>query len=230
MPVNGLISMVSMGLLKTRNLKGFRGFTLAEVLITLVIIGVIAAMTIPTLMNNTNKQELVSRLKKAYSTLAQATNKVIAEEGSPRGDIGGWATSAEAVYNIYKKYLPNIKDCGLGSGGCFTGTYKRLNNTSASYDSTSSKYAFILADGTEVMISTGSIYLDCNNAEKSCASFLVDVNGAKGPNYIGYDAFGFDITENGLAPSGCNTDGCRKGVDIGWSCACKVLREGAINY
>ena len=57
-------------LLKKYNLNGFRGFTLAEVLITLVIIGVIASMTIPTLMNKTNKQEYVSRLKKAYSTLS----------------------------------------------------------------------------------------------------------------------------------------------------------------
>ena len=57
------------------------GFTIAEVLITLVIIGVIAAMTIPTLMNNTNKQEYVSKLKKAYATLSQATNRIIADEG-----------------------------------------------------------------------------------------------------------------------------------------------------
>ena len=91
------------------------GFTLAEVLITLVIIGVIAAMTIPTLMNNTNKQEYVSKLKKAYSTMAQATNKIIADEGNPRADIGGWATSPEAVYNLYRKYLNKAKDCGLTS-------------------------------------------------------------------------------------------------------------------
>ena len=48
------------------------GFTLAEVLITLVIIGVIAAMTVPTLMNNTNAQEFRSALKKAISGANQA--------------------------------------------------------------------------------------------------------------------------------------------------------------
>ena len=48
------------------------GFTLAEVLITLVIIGVIAAMTVPTLMNNTNAQEFRSALKKAISVANQA--------------------------------------------------------------------------------------------------------------------------------------------------------------
>ena len=51
-------------------------FTLAEVLITLVIIGVIAAITVPTLINKTNKQEYGSKLKKAYSTLSQVTNQM----------------------------------------------------------------------------------------------------------------------------------------------------------
>ncbi|MBR6163646.1 type II secretion system protein [bacterium] len=88
-------------------------FTLAEVLITLVIIGVIAAITVPTLMNKTNNQEYVSKLKKAYSTLSQATNLIIAEEGTPRADKGGWAKDADNVYNLYKKHLNNAKECGV---------------------------------------------------------------------------------------------------------------------
>ena len=49
-----------------------QGFTLAEVLITLVIIGVIAAMTLPSLLGGTNKQEIKTGLQKAMSTLSQA--------------------------------------------------------------------------------------------------------------------------------------------------------------
>lgn len=49
-----------------------QGFTLAEVLITLVIIGVIAAMTLPSLLGGTNKQEIKTGLQKAISTLSQA--------------------------------------------------------------------------------------------------------------------------------------------------------------
>ena len=37
--------------------------------------------------------------------MAQATNKIITDEGMPRGDIGGWATNKENVYALYKKYL-----------------------------------------------------------------------------------------------------------------------------
>lgn len=101
------------------------GFTLAEVLITLVIIGVIAAITVPSLINKTNNQETVSRLKKAYSTLAQVTNKIIAEEGSPQN----WVTTPDNVFNLYKKHLNNARECSSESGCIPQLTYKYLNTT-----------------------------------------------------------------------------------------------------
>ena len=55
-----------------------KGFTLAEVLIALVIIGVIAAITIPPLMNKTNEQYTVVAVKKAYFILSQAYQRVVA--------------------------------------------------------------------------------------------------------------------------------------------------------
>ena len=62
------------------------GFTLAEVLITLVIVGVVAAMTISTLVNNTKKQEYVAGLKKAKSVLSQALYKMTENNAYPVGD------------------------------------------------------------------------------------------------------------------------------------------------
>ena len=62
-------------------------FTLAEVLITLVIIGVIAAITVPVLSANYKSQETVSRLKKAFSTIQQSTYKIALAEGAPVGDF-----------------------------------------------------------------------------------------------------------------------------------------------
>ena len=56
-------------------------FTLAEVLITLVIIGVIAAITVPTLMAHQKKIELISQLKKSYSTLANGFKRVLVNDG-----------------------------------------------------------------------------------------------------------------------------------------------------
>lgn len=207
-------------------------FTLAEVLVTLVIIGVIAAMTIPTLMNNTNKQEYVSRLKKAYSTLSQATNKIIADNGKPRGDIGGWATTSSAAYEMYKKYLSNIKDCN-NSTGCFASEYKRMNNQMTnSYDDPTGR-RFVLADGTSVLFHSGHFSNSCEyesfGSSNVCQIIAVDINGNKGPNALGTDAFAFALKEDGLFPVGCDFYGCGSDT-VGWGCTCKVIREGAINY
>ena len=219
-------------LLKWTNIKGFSGFTLAEVLITLVIVGVIAAMTIPTLINKTNNQEYVSRLKKTYSTLAQATKQIISDEGLPRADMGGWATSHEAIYNMYKKYLSNAKECNVGET-CFAPIdYKKYNtNTSANWDigNKTNLGRLVLADGTFVDFQFNSD--SCTS--KTCALLHVDVNGQKGPNMFGKDAFRFYLGEEGLFPSGCdyNKDNClTKNNGTGTACTCTVLREGAINY
>ena len=61
----------------------FQGFTLAEVLITLGIIGVVAAMTMPSLIQDKQNTERVSQLKKVYSTLSQAYLQAVSEKGTP---------------------------------------------------------------------------------------------------------------------------------------------------
>ena len=239
MAVNNLLSMISFRLQKRVSLHGFRGFTLAEVLITLVIIGVIASMTIPTLMNNTNKQEYVSKLKKTYSTFAQATNRIISEQGMPRGDIGGWATDSDNVAALYKKHLSNAKEC-LNGQGCFENVvYKNLNGSNfknLDADSNANYRKFILADGTSVLIGrvTQSCGQNWDGKSDDCFQIYVDINGAKKPNKAGHDLYSFVVKSDGLHPRGCDVADCttHKGADnvTGADCTCRVLREGAINY
>ena len=70
-----------------------------------------------------------------------------------------------------------------------------------------------------------------NNTKSMCIEISADVNGAKGPNIIGRDYFLFGLKENGLYPQGCDgTNSCGKNGNNGADCACKVLREGAMNY
>ena len=197
------------------------GFTLAEVLITLVIIGVIGALTVPALIQNTQKQEYVTALKKAYSTLSQVTQQIIAEEGSPKG---GWADTREHIWELYKNHLNVIKECRLTSE-CMTNKAAYLGGNGLNWG-TDGKYSFILADGAGAVIHS-SVSPDCSNDR--CAWIQIDINGKKAPNKWGRDLFEFKLTPNGLMPEGC-TDGQVCPDYYGHDCACKVLREGAMNY
>ena len=79
-----------------------KGFTLAEVLITLAIIGVVAAMTIPTLIVNYQKREFASRLSQTFSILSNAVKMAQVEYG----DVASWGyqkyygTTGEELYTV----------------------------------------------------------------------------------------------------------------------------------
>ena len=93
--------------------NGKSAFTLAEVLITLGIIGVVAAMTLPALIQKNNAKSLEVAFKKAYSNLYNAFNQVIAEgypvyvlnptEDRPDGGVDTNSEFAQQVYSKYKK-------------------------------------------------------------------------------------------------------------------------------
>ena len=89
-------------------------FTLAEVLITLVIIGVIAAATIPTLMQKHFEQEMITKLKKNFSVISSAYSQAIRENGPPtEWDIGvSYNTdgSAQKLFDYLKPYLKVQKE------------------------------------------------------------------------------------------------------------------------
>lgn len=185
-------------------------FTLAEVLITLGIIGVVAALTIPTLVTNYQKQEYVSKLRKTYTMLNQAFMKYAADQGCV-GDLvcTGLFSNTTAINiaqwdDFFNNYLKVAKNCGMSTGlGCFQ-TEARLNNTGTDTpDADGTIYKVILLDGQSLGFSTfGGGSLNCNylntagtesnSLYKSCGSFVLDVNGAKGPNKGGKDYFGWD--------------------------------------
>ena len=221
------------------NLKGFSGFTLAEVLITLVIVGVIAAMTIPTLMNNTNKQEYVVGLKKAYSAMTQVTNKIIAEEGNPKCSIGGWACSNDDVYDMYKKYISIAKECSEDNSDCPNQPYLRR-------DGSADRNEYFFGTMKSLITNDGMRYAflsvneNCEGSDSgmiggACFWIRIDVNGDKKPNIIGRDAFQFVMKENGLTAAGCEPRDSNRTIQAicthsVYQCACRVLTEGAMNY
>lgn len=182
------------------------GFTLAEVLITLVIIGVIAALTIPTAINNTKEQELKSQFAKAYSTISQGLNKTVMNDfygcvdcayfrkaGSAEFDYTKTKTSdCPAFYEALAKNLQVQKVCKGNSkaDGCIP-AYKSYASGSGCTGFNQNhveniNHSYVLANGQIINIYGGN----------GGALFLVDINGHKGPNAPGYDLFGFKIARS----------------------------------
>ena len=111
-------------------LSSTSAFTLAEVLITLGIIGVVATLTLPTLITNYKNKEYATRAKRTYSLINQAVQKYQAEEGVA-GDVSGLfdtsKTSAEVLTN-FSKYFDGAKICLNSSDECSKYSYSILYN------------------------------------------------------------------------------------------------------
>ncbi|MBP3925049.1 type II secretion system protein [bacterium] len=210
-------------------------FTLAEVLITLGIIGVVAAMTLPSLIQKHQERVTVNKVKKFYSVMSQAQLLAIKDHGYlDEWDVPDGTTkeSAEKFMSYLKPYLKIARDCGT-SAGCLEysqTTVKYLNGTprNLNYDTNNKYYKLILNDGTYMWLRTVTgAYCANPESKESCATVWIDVNGKNPPNTIGRDIFNFGINKNNVRPTGNNGD-CRLN-GAGWSCAEYVL-QGNMDY
>lgn len=171
-----------------------KAFTLAETLVVMGIIGVVAALTIPNLSSSTANKENVARVQKAYSTINEAFERVQAEYGNiqrwPIRDFGWNGNNATDFFaNRMSEYLKVSKNCARNANqGCMASSVKYLNGTSttsgysAVTDADTSAYKMILADGTglAIQVVSGSIFMN------------VDIDGPrKGSGTIGKDWFRF---------------------------------------
>ena len=153
-------------------------FTLAEVLITLGIIGVVAALSIPTLMNNINDAQFKTSYKKAFSIASQAWISAVAD-----GNIMSRPTwidddSRIANFSAFKSYFKVTKDCNNDNNiECWAaGEYFYVSNPEASAP------AFVDSSGMAWSI---------NAKTGRGAEIHVDTNGLKKPNKYGQDRFYF---------------------------------------
>lgn len=143
------------------------GFTLAEVLITLAIVGVVAAMTIPTMVANYQKTQYVTQLKAVYSQLSQAMQQLKADEGVSKisdsdmltyDDGSDWDEAKDRAGGFLKKYFKVIKDCGRDSTNiCFAKDYS-IDGTEGPYNlNAGDVYNVITSNGTSIGILPASI-------------------------------------------------------------------------
>ena len=90
-----------------------KAFTLAEVLITLGIIGVVAAMTIPTLMNNTQNNEFKTAYKKAYAEINQAFMQALQEQSITPRDGGNALAATASEWDVIQSAFKAVKICDV---------------------------------------------------------------------------------------------------------------------
>lgn len=217
-------------------MKKQKAFTLAEVLVTLMIIGVIAAITIPSLVQNTHDNQNVAGFLKAYSVLSQAIDRMKIDYG-PVGFGAKW-NNEEEIEKGLRQYLNIIKFCRIGESGCFAkkGAVRYLNGNNATNDYLTTR-TFITADGFAYSFSTlygsyNSKGLSQEDLANCMGRFMVDVNGPKGPNVVGRDIFFLALVKGkGIVPAGAgnNAADCKMN-SLGEHCAAYVLKEKKIRY
>lgn len=103
--------------------KNNHGFTLAEVLITISIIGIVAAMTLPTLINNHQKKVLHSQFLKTYSDIQNAAKLFQVKEGLTVYEYSQQETNLYSN-NSMKKFIEHFK---MGESGSIVGTINSYN-------------------------------------------------------------------------------------------------------
>jgi len=216
-------------ILKQFNIKAF---TLAEVLVTLTIIGVIAALTVPQLIQKTDDQQLRVKWKKTFSDIQHATDYMSSTSGI---DFTSYATMRAS----YGTILNFVKEDSWGNiSGLFYTYYK--NTTSSGWNSAGIGWASaVLSDGTFVLFSDVVGDTTCSatigSINNMCAKIFVDTNGKNGPNMYGKDFFDLIIIKsNGnyeAIPAGSNGDGqsCAAGSTT-WTtsegCSTVALSDG----
>ncbi len=198
-------------------------FTLAEVLITLAIIGIVAAVTIPTLINNYQKKLWTSQFLENVSTLSQGMKVLIVNAGCT--DSGLICTGLFPTGNVDDKYYENLdnamkkvfkvtKTCMNDDTSCaydvqglnytFTDKKSKLGLNIWNYNNinTSGRFLYELANGAIISIvnkgCTSTSYPEISKSLKiRCADIVFDVNGKNPPNTFGRDIFGVIVSADG---------------------------------
>ena len=146
------------------------GFTLAEVLITLGIIGVVAAMTIPTLMNQTGQVAFKTGMKKATSVFNQAITMSVALDNSDFSVLTG-GNAAGSIFNMFNSKMNVVKST--------TAVDAQLGTP---FNTAAVNYILYFNDGMVMTFPTATA--GCVTQGQAGCRIVVVVNGVKKPNLL----------------------------------------------
>ena len=198
-------------------------FTLSEVLITLGIIGIIAAMTLPALTGKYQQKVLASQFKKAYANLQTAINTVNSENGIPyecytiRYGIDYHIAECKDFWENVLKQYQIVNTCEHNKLHCRP-VYKTKAQVLAEGGTViNNACSHPINEQTGYNLNDGSILYIYNypNYNHNSLFFGLDVNGLKGPNKWGYDLFYLNLyRENIRTPV------------VGLTFVCELIEKG----
>ncbi len=209
-----------------------QAFTLAEVLVTLGIIGVVSAMTVPSLIQNYQRQTYLTQLHKVYNELQQAFLQEMTEKNAlDLREAGlGVSTNIKPFLQSHFKVV-QIGQNDINATPWGKTTYKNISG--GNYASTTTLWGCgacaILASGAHICVDNVKCYSYSYGGYSTNYGYIfIDVNGQKGPNIIGRDAFPMTFFPDGVIDVLKVTPACRTlGVCDGESI--QKIREAAGN-
>jgi len=218
-------------------------FTLVEVLIVIGVIGIVAALTIPNLLQKYTERQNIIKLQRVYALLQQATRSMVAEHG----ELHTWADDSRDFYIAeLSKQLKVVQNCSQANKCAPAMTYQYP--------------AIVLIDGTVIGVQTrkanksvGGSYHICSasvnagptngylNHYNNCSLLWVDLNGKGKPNRKGVDVFEFRGYRDGIAANGypalvsSNSEGeefnnCLKNKGNHGACTAWVIENKNMDY
>lgn len=207
------------------NFKKSLAFTLAEMLIVIAVIGVVAALTIPSLTNSTNSKDVVAKVRKVQANFEDAFGRMIAEYG----ETTEWSSfDTNTLGDRIVTSMKLTKNCKTqNSGNCFASNATYYTSNAEKKDNlytSTDVYKFVMASGYAVGVSVDNATctkdVTNNNTtapadlKQICGIAVVDINGnGKGKHKHGTDMFQFYITRHGFYPVGFDGDTVFKYVD-----------------
>ena len=173
------------GYLAASLLSRLAAFTLAEVLITLGIIGVVAALTIPTLMANYRKSVVEKKIYTTYNILQNTVRMSAVDNGDPLfWNLGNW--NSDIFEQYFAPYLNIVKRCkttNFEEDDCDTIVYNINGNSSVTYS-----YKYILSNGVGIMFRPGGTIGTTGRR----GTFLIDTMSGK-TRVVGKNVFPFNL-------------------------------------
>lgn len=231
-------------------------YSLAEVLLALTVLGILMVLTLPSLLLTYEKQIYLSGVRDVMNEGNKAFAAFALKDGAS-GKLSAtnlFANNPLVAGNGLAKVYKTVKECSGAAGDCWSknpktniGTVDFNAENSYKFMDVKGKTYSITSYGTncQTLVATNENAIKYQKFAKGCGTFIVDLDGARGPNTYGRDVFGFIILDNYpayLYPMGGKFDNInghwqaagtceRGGANHSLTCTGRIVEDGwRINY